>query len=102
MLVYDLIDKFKDTCRYLDDIFIIDNPKFEKHIRNKYQTELQLNKGNTSAKENTFLDLNIKLICNDVHTSVFDKHDHFGFPIVNFTLSSGDVLRLPSYDVYIS
>ena len=26
---YDLIDKLNDTCRYLDDIFIIDYPHFE-------------------------------------------------------------------------
>ena len=25
---FDLIDKFNDTSRYLDDIFTIDNPEF--------------------------------------------------------------------------
>ena len=29
---YDLIDMFIDNPRYLDDIFTIDNPEFEKHI----------------------------------------------------------------------
>ena len=29
---YDPIDMFNDTSRYLDDIFTIDNPEFEKHI----------------------------------------------------------------------
>ena len=29
---YDLIDMFNDTSPYLDDIFTIDNPEFEKHI----------------------------------------------------------------------
>ena len=29
---FDLIDIFNDTSRYLDDIFTIDNPEFEKHI----------------------------------------------------------------------
>ena len=29
---FDLIDMFNDTSRYLDDIFTIDNPEFEKHI----------------------------------------------------------------------
>ena len=28
---FDLIDMFNDTSRYLDDIFTIDNPEFEKH-----------------------------------------------------------------------
>ena len=53
-----LIDVFNDTSRYLDDIFTIDNP------------ELQLNKANISDKETSFLDLNIKIIGGDIHTSV--------------------------------
>ena len=52
---YDLIDMFNDTSRYLDDIFTIDNPEFEKHIPDIYPTELQLSKANTSDKETSFL-----------------------------------------------
>ena len=33
---YDLIDMFHDTFRYLNDIFTIDNPEFEKHIPDIY------------------------------------------------------------------
>ena len=64
--------------------------------------ELQLNKANTSDKETSFLDLNIKVIGNDIHTSIYDKRDDFGCPIVNFPWLSGDVPRLPSYAIYIS
>ena len=98
---HDLIDMFNDTSRYLDDIFTIDNPEFEKYIPDIYPAELQLNKANTSDKETSFLDLNIKVIGSDIHTSVYDKRDDFGFPIVNFPLLSGDVPRLPSYGIYI-
>ena len=91
-----------DTSRYLDDIFTIDNPEFEKYIPDIYPAELQLNKANTSDKETSFLDLNIKVIGSDIHTSVYDKRDDFGFPIVNFPWLSGDVPRLPSYGIYIS
>ena len=93
---------FNDTSRYLDDIFTIDNHEFEKHIPDIYPTELQLNKAITSDKETSFLDLNIKVFGSDVHISVYDKRDDFGFPIVNFPWFSGDVPRLPSYVVYIS
>ena len=72
---------FNDTSRYLDDIFIIDNPEFEKHIPDIYPAELE---ANTSDKEKSFLDLNINVISSDSHTSVYDKRDDFGFPIVNF------------------
>ena len=94
---FDLIDKFNDTSRYLDDIFTIDNPEFAEHIPDIYPRELQLNKANTSDKETSFLDLNIKVVGSNIHTSVYDKRDDFGFPIVNFPWLSGDVPRLPSY-----
>ena len=93
---------FNDTSRYLDDIFTIDNPKFEIHIPDIYPAEFQLNKAITSDKETSFLDLNIKVIGSDIYTSVNDKRDDFGFPIVNFPWLSGDVPRLPSYGIYIS
>ena len=38
---HDLIDLYNDTSRYLDDIFTIDNPEFEKHIPNICPSELQ-------------------------------------------------------------
>ena len=61
---HDLIYMFNDICtsRYLDDIFTIDNPEFEKYIPDIYPAELQINEANTSDKETSFLDLNIKLL----------------------------------------
>ena len=67
-----------------------------------YSRKLHLNKANTSDKETYFLYLNIKIISNNIVTSVYDKHDDFGFRIVNFPWLSGDVPRLPSYGSYIS
>ena len=53
---FDLINMFNDTSRYLDDIFTINNPEFEKHIPDIYLAEFLLNKANTSDKVNSFLD----------------------------------------------
>ena len=47
-------------------------------------------------------ELYIKVVGSNIHTSVYDKRDDFGFPIVNFPWLSGDVPRLPSYGIYIS
>ena len=70
---YDLIDMFYDTSRYLDDIFTIDNPEFDKHVTDLYPAELHLNQANTSDTDTSFLDLNNKVISSDIHTSVHDK-----------------------------
>ena len=82
---------FNDTSQYLDDIFTIGYPEFEKHIPDISPTDLQLNKANTSDKETSFLDLNIKTDGSDVHTSIHDKRDDVGFPKVNFPWLSGNV-----------
>ena len=95
---HDLQDMFNDTSRYLADIFTIDNPEFEKCIPDIYPAELQLNKANTSDKDTSFLDLNIKVIGSDIHTSVYDKRDDFD----SLLLISHDVPRPPSYGIYIS
>ena len=52
---FDLIDKFNDTSRYLDDVFTIDNSAFAEHIPDIYPRELQLKKANTSDKVKSFL-----------------------------------------------
>ena len=98
----DLIDKLNDASQYIDDIFTIDNPAFTDHFADIYPRELQLNKANTSDKEISFFDLNINVIGSNIHTSVYDKHTDFGFPIVNFPWFRSDVHRLPSYGIYIS
>ena len=56
---HDLIDMFNDTSRYLDDIFTIDNPEFEKYIPDIYPAELQLSKAN-SRQRNFFLGFKYK------------------------------------------
>ena len=72
---FDFIDKFNDTSRNLDDIFTIDNLAFAEHIPDIYPRELQLNKANTSDTETSFLDLDIKVIGSNIHTSIYDKRD---------------------------
>ena len=99
---FDLTNNFKDTSRYPDYIFTIDNHAFVEHIPDIYPRELQLNKANTLDKETSFLDLNMKFIGNNIYTSVYDKRDDFECPIVNFSWLSGDVPGLPSYGIYIS
>ena len=49
------------TSRYLDDIFTIDDHEFE-NFSGICSNELRLNKANTSDKETSLLDLNIKHI----------------------------------------
>ena len=55
-------------------------------------------------ERNSFLRFKTIVIYENIHecTSVYDKRDYFRFPIVNVLWLNGDVLRLPSYGIYIS
>ena len=57
----EIIEAFKSTARYLDDLLNIDNPYFEGIVNSIYPPELQLNKANTSDTEAPFLDLHLSI-----------------------------------------
>ena len=98
----DIIEAFKSTSRYLDDLLNIDNPYFEQMVGQIYPTELQLNKANSSDTETPFLDLNLSITNGIASSKIYDKRDDFNFEIVNFPFLDGDVPRSTSYGVYIS
>ena len=49
----EIIETFKSTSRYLDDLINIDNTYFEGMVNRIYPPELQLNKANTSGVDFT-------------------------------------------------
>ena len=96
----EIIEAFKSTSRYLDDLLNIDSPYFEGMVNRIYPPELQLNKANTSDTEAPFLHLSVSN--GFVSSKIYDKRDAFVFDIVNFPFLDGDVPRSTSYGVYIS
>ena len=98
----EIIEAFKSTSRYLDDLLNIDNPYFEGMVNRIYPPELQLNKANTSDTEAPFLDLHLSISNGFVASKIYDKHYDFDFDIVNFPFLNGDVPRSISYGVYLS
>ena len=98
----EIIETFKSTSRYLDDLLNIDSPYFEGMVNRIYPPELQLNKANTSDTEAPFFDLHLSISNGFVSSTIYDKRDDFDFDIVNFPFLDGDVPRPTSYGVYIS
>ena len=98
----EIIEAFKSTSKYLDDLLNIDNPYFEGMVNRMYSHELQLNKANTSDTEAPFLDMHLSISNGFVSSKIYDKRDDFDFDIVNFPFLDGDVPRSTSYGVYIS
>ena len=100
----EIIEAFKSTSKYLEDLLNIDNPYmyFEGMVSRIYPPELELNKANTSDTEAAFLDLHLSISNGFVSSKIYDKRDDFDFDIVNFPFLDGDVPRSTSYGVYIS
>ena len=92
----EIIEAFKSTSRYLDDLLNIDNPYFEDMVNRIYPPELQLNKANTSDTEAPFLDLHLSISNGFVSSKIYDKRDVFDFDIVKFPFLDGDVPRSTS------
>ena len=97
----EIIEAFKSTCRYLDDLLNIDNPYFEGMVNRTYPPDLQLNKANTDT-EAPFLDLHLSISNGFVSSKIYEKRDDSDFDTVNFLFLDGDFPRSTSYGVYIS
>ena len=95
----EIIEAFKSTSRYLDDLLNIDNPYFEGMVNRIYPRELQLNKANISDTEALFLDLHLSVSNGFVSSKIYDKCDDFDFDSlrVNFPFLDVDVGRSIAY-----
>ena len=95
----EIIEAFKSTSRYLDDLLNIDNPYFEGMVIRIYPPELQLNKANTSDNEAPFLDLHLSISNGFVSSKIYDKRDDFDFDIeiFHFWLVTFPVLPLTGF-----
>ena len=65
----------------------------------KLNTELQLNKANSSDTEAPFLDLNLSITNGMVSSNIDDKWDDFNFEIVKIPFLDGDVPPSSFYGV---
>ena len=92
----EIIEAFKSTSRYLDDLLNIDNPYSECMVNCIYPPELQLNKANTSDTEAPVLDLPFSILNGFVSSKIYDKRDDIDFDIVNFPFWDGDLPRSTS------
>ena len=91
----EIIEAFKSTSRYLDDLLNIDSLYFECMVSRIYPLALQLNKANSSDTEAPFLDLHLSISNGLVSSKIYDKHNDFDFDIVNFPSLDGTFPILP-------
>ena len=98
-----LLQKFKYCCRYIDDLFAINNSKTLLQLKHKiYPPELDITTDDESDQHVHYLDLDILIKTDSFSYCIYDKRDKFNFPIVNFPNLSGNIPSSHSYSVFLS
>ena len=87
----EVIEAFKSTSRYLDNILNIDN-----NFLIAWSVIFAL-----SDTDASFLDLHLSILTGLIKTKMYAKKDDFDFDILNFPFLDGDVIRSTSYGFYI-
>ena len=80
-----LASKFDLSYRYIDDLMSFNNKKFKEFVSDIYPKELTIFETTESTSVASYLDLLFtRDENNNITTKLYDKHDTFGFHIVNF------------------
>ena len=98
-----LARSFNLCYRYTDDLIVFSNKKFLDYLKEIYPSQLTVEKANKSDHLADYLDLTFIIDSGGkLSTRLYDKHDDFDFPIVNFPYLFSNLPSGPSYGVYIS
>ena len=79
------------TYRYIDDGLSINNPYFENRPGQMYMYPLELEIKDTTYSNTSASHLGLLLsfgMASQIHTSIYDKRDHFNFHITNLPILS--------------
>ena len=98
-----LVRKFNLSYRYIDDLISFNNKRFKEFSSDIYPKELTISETTESTSVASYLDLLfIQDNSNNITTKLYDKHDTFGFHIVNVLFMSSNIPSAPAYGVYAS
>ena len=99
---FDILKKFNDCFRYIDDLLCINNDQSMDDVMTEiYPEELSLT-SDDAVLHTHYLDLDLEIRDGKIHTKLFDKRDAFSFSIVNYPDLSGNIPAKQSYGVFAS
>ena len=98
----EIVEAFKSTSRYLNDLLGIDNTCFGGVVGRVCPPGLRLGRADTYDTEAPFLDLHLSISNGFVSSGVYVKRDDFDFDVVGFPFLDGGVPRSASCGVCVS
>ena len=98
----NVLKSFNHCFRYIDDLLCINNDQLMDVVKSEiYPKGLSLT-SDDAVEQTHYLDLDVEIRDNKIHSKLFDKRDAFGFSIVNFPDLSGNIPTKQSYGVFVS
>ena len=98
-----LVKLFCFIYRYIDDVLLINNPKFGDYFNIIYPVELEIKDTTDADHHASYLDLLLKYDNFHRHqVKLYDKRDDFKFDIVNFPFLCSNIPQSPAYCLFIS
>ena len=88
---YSLAQKLSYNCRYLDDISTVNITDFSKIAKGIYDPTLVLEGNTCSNKQDTFLDLFIRVVDKRFIIGIYHKVDDFNFEGISYPFPDSNV-----------
>ena len=99
---YTLAKLLSYNCRYLDDICTINLQNFGDIAKDIYDNTLVLEGSTCSYKQDTFLDLYIRVVDHKFITGIYHKVDDFNFEVISYPFPQSNVHSVLGYSTYYS
>ena len=99
---YTLAKLLSYNCRYLDDICTIILQNFGDIAKDIYDNTLLLEGSTCSYKQDTFLDLYIRVVDHKFITGIYHKVDDFNFEVISYPFPQSNVHSMLGYSTYYS
>ena len=99
---YKLAKLLSYNCRYLDDICTINLKYFGDIAKDIYDNTLILEGSACSYKQDTFLDLYIRVVDEKFVTGIYHKVDDFNFEVISFPFPQSNINTMLGYTTFYS
>ncbi len=93
-----------DVTRYFDDICVTNFRDFDNITKSIYPTELPLVRSTSDIMRDSFLDLDILVVdaCGHFKVGIYNKTDHFDFPVITFPFPDSNISTKVVYNCFYS
>ena len=97
---FSLAKLLSNNSRYVDDVNVVNYKSFHDKAKEIYPMDLILERSGENDKDLAYLDVRITIQDDKISSSVYNKTESFGFPVVNFTFPESNIPIQLGYDVF--